>query len=109
MSRLFNIGKSVLLSGGIISNGSLGGYISDAARRGLGMGLAEFQDGAVHYFSKDKEILKRALTKRPRSWHTAHCARIPDSCNTGNKRNVTSICKANPRRVLQIRPGNTTS
>lgn len=61
MSRLFNIGKSVLLSGGIISNGSLGGYISDAARRGLGMGLAEFQDGAVHYFSKDKEILKRAL------------------------------------------------
>lgn len=54
MSRLFNIGKSVLLSGGIISNGSLGGYISDAARRGLGMGLAEFQDGAVHYFQRIK-------------------------------------------------------
>lgn len=61
MSRLWNIGKSVLLSGGIISNGSLGGYIGNAARRALGMGLAEFQDGAVHYFSKDKEILKRAL------------------------------------------------
>lgn len=61
MSRLLNIGKSVLLSGGIIGNGSLGSYISDAARRGLGMGLAEFQDGAVHYFSKDKEILKRAV------------------------------------------------
>lgn len=61
MSRLFNIGKSILLSGGIISNGSLGGYIGNAARRALGMGLAEFQDGAVHYFSKDKEILKRAL------------------------------------------------
>ena len=61
MSRLWNIGKSVLLSGGIISNGSLGGYIGNAARRALGMGLAEFQDGAVHYFSKDKEILKRAF------------------------------------------------
>ena len=61
MSRLWNIGKSVLLSGGIISNGSLGGYIGNAARRALGMGLAEFQDGAVHYFSKDREILKRAL------------------------------------------------
>lgn len=61
MSRLLNIGKSVLLSGGIIGSGSLGSYISDAARRGLGMGLAEFHDGAVHYFSKDKEILKRAV------------------------------------------------
>lgn len=61
MSRLWNIGKSVLLSGGIISGGSLGGYISNAARRAIGMGLAEFQDGAVHYFSKDREVLKRAL------------------------------------------------
>lgn len=61
MSRLWNIGKSVLLSGGIISGGSLGGYISNAARRTLGMGLAEFQDGAVHYFSKDRELLKRAI------------------------------------------------
>lgn len=61
MSRLWNIGKSVLLSGGIISNGSLGGYIGDAARRTLGMGMAEFQDGAVHYFSKDAQLLKRAL------------------------------------------------
>lgn len=61
MSRLWNIGKSILLSGGIVSNGSLGGYIGNAARRALGMGLSEFQDGAVHYFSKDREILKRAL------------------------------------------------
>lgn len=60
-SRLINIRKSILYSGGIISNGSLGGYIGNAARRALGMGMAEFQDGAVHYFSKDKEILKRAL------------------------------------------------
>lgn len=63
MSRLWNIGKSVLLSGGIISGGSLGGYISNAARRTLGMGLAEFQDGAVHYFSKDRELLKRAIVQ----------------------------------------------
>ena len=61
MSRLINIGKSVLLSGGIISHGSLGNYIGDAARRAIGMGLAEFQDGAVHYFSKDAKILKRAV------------------------------------------------
>ena len=32
-SRLLNIGASTLLSGGILSHGGLGGYISDAARR----------------------------------------------------------------------------
>lgn len=63
MSRLFNIGKSILLSGGILNHGSLGGYIGDAARRAIGMGLAEFQDGAVHYFSKDSRILKRAVAQ----------------------------------------------
>ena len=46
-SRLLNIGASTLLSGGILSHGGLGGYISDAARRVIGLGLAEFQDGAV--------------------------------------------------------------
>ena len=51
-SRLLNIGASTLLSGGILSHGGLGGYISDAARRVIGLGLAEFQDGAVHYFSR---------------------------------------------------------
>lgn len=60
MSRILDIGASVLLSGGILNHGSLGGYISDAARRTLGMGLAQFQDGQVHYYSKNKEILKRA-------------------------------------------------
>lgn len=60
MSRFWNISKSILLSGGVINHGSPSSYVSDAARRHLGMGLAEFQDGAVHYFSKDKEILKRA-------------------------------------------------
>lgn len=61
MSRLWNIGKSILLSGGIIGNGSLGGYIGNATRRALGMGLSELQDGSVHYFTKDRELLKRAL------------------------------------------------
>ncbi|KAA6302872.1 MAG: hypothetical protein EZS26_001042 [Candidatus Ordinivivax streblomastigis] len=59
-----NIGglaKATLLSGGVINNGSVSGYISDAARRALGIGLAEFQDGAVHYFSKNTKILERAL------------------------------------------------
>ena len=60
-SRLLNIGASTLLSGGILSHGGLGGYISDAARRVIGLGLAEFQDGAVHYFSKNSDILKRAV------------------------------------------------
>lgn len=60
MSRILDIGKSVLLSGGIINHGNLEGYISDGARRALGMGASQFQDGQVHYFSKNKEILKRA-------------------------------------------------
>lgn len=60
MSRLINIGKSILLSGGILGAGSLGSYIGDAARRAIGMGFAEFEDGAVHYFSKDREVWKRA-------------------------------------------------
>lgn len=61
MSRLVSIAKSTLLSGGIISHGSIDGYISDGARRALGIGLSHFQDGAVHYFSKDTKILKRAV------------------------------------------------
>lgn len=60
MSRILDIGKSVLLSGGIISHGNLEGYISDSARRALGLGLSQFEDGHVHYFSKNKELLKRA-------------------------------------------------
>ena len=61
MSRLLNIGTTTLLSGGIIGGGTLDGYISDSSRRALGMGISEFKDGSVHYFSKDKEIFKRAL------------------------------------------------
>jgi hypothetical protein len=53
--------KATLLSGGVVSHGSVSGYVSDAARRALGIGLAHFEDGAVHYFSKDKKILERAL------------------------------------------------
>ena len=37
-----------LLSGGILNNGTLGGYISNATRLALGMGLAELQEGQVH-------------------------------------------------------------
>lgn len=59
-NRLLNIGASTLLSGGLISHGGLAGYISDATRRALGLGLAEFQEGTVHYFSKHTDILKRA-------------------------------------------------
>lgn len=61
MSRLIGIAKSTLLSGGIINHGTLENYIADGLRRALGMGLAEFQDGQVHYFSKDTKILKRAI------------------------------------------------
>lgn len=61
MDRLLRIGTSTLLSGGIISHGSLGGYVADSTRRALGIGLAHFQDGAVHYFGKDVNLLKRGL------------------------------------------------
>jgi hypothetical protein len=63
MSRLINIGVSTLLSGGIIGSGSAENYVSDATRRALGMGLSQFADGQVQYFSKDKQILKRALVQ----------------------------------------------
>ena len=63
-NKLKGLAKATLLSGGVISHGSVNGYISDAARRALGMGLSEFQDGAVHYFSKDTKVLKRALIQR---------------------------------------------
>lgn len=57
---LFSIITSTLLSGGVIDNGTLGGYITDSARRALGIGLAELQDGQVQYFSKNRDLLKRA-------------------------------------------------
>ena len=57
MGRLINIGISSLLSGGILSHGTLSGYVSDAARRALGMGLAHFKDGTVHYLGKDVDLL----------------------------------------------------
>ena len=60
MSRILDIGKSVLLSGGVVNHGSLEGYLTGSARRALGMGASQFQDGQVHYFSKNKEILRRA-------------------------------------------------
>ena len=59
-----NIGgvvKATLLSGGVVSHGSVSGYVSDAARRALGIGMAHFEDGAVHYFSKNTKILERAV------------------------------------------------
>ncbi len=63
MSRLINIGVNTLLSGGIIGSGSAENYVSDTARRALGMGLSQFTDGQVQYFSKDRQILKRALVQ----------------------------------------------
>lgn len=61
LKGLKGIGLSTLLSGGVISHGSVSGYISDTARRALGLSFAHFQDGAVHYLSKDTQILKRAI------------------------------------------------
>lgn len=63
MSRLLSIGGSILGSGGILNNGTLGGYIGEAARVAMGMGLAERADGQALYFSKDSEILKRAAVQ----------------------------------------------
>jgi len=61
MSKLLKIAKSTLLSGGIISHGSMNNYIADATRRAIGMGLAHFQDGRVHYLSKNVNLLERGL------------------------------------------------
>ena len=63
-NQLKGLAKATLLSGGVISHGSVDGYIADSARRALGIGLAHFQDGSVHYFSKNSNILKRALIQR---------------------------------------------
>lgn len=59
--RIINIAKSTLLSGGVLSHGSVAGYVNNTARTALRMGLSGFQDGQVHYFSKDARILKRAV------------------------------------------------
>ena len=61
MSKLLKIAKSTLLSGGIISHGSMNNYIADATRRAIGMGLAHFQDGRVHYLGKNVNLLERGL------------------------------------------------
>ena len=58
---LAGLATSTILSGGIVTHGSLQGYISNAARQTLGLGLSSMTDGQVRYFSKDKEILKRAV------------------------------------------------
>lgn len=60
MSRLLNIATSTLLSGGILGGSTWMGYISNATRQAIGMGLAELSDGQVHYFSKHHDLLKRA-------------------------------------------------
>lgn len=60
MARLLQIAKSTLLSGGILGGGNWMGYISNATRQAIGMGLAELSEGQVHYFSKHHDLLKRA-------------------------------------------------
>lgn len=64
MNRFIKIGVNTLLSGGILGSGSLGGYISDSMRRTLGMGVAQLEDGAVHYLSTDGNLLVRGLIQR---------------------------------------------
>ena len=61
MGGLLSIGLSTLLSGGILSHGTIGGYISDSARRTLGLGLSHFGDGNVFYLSKGVNLLERGL------------------------------------------------
>ena len=68
MNRFVKIGAKTLLSEGVLSHGSLDSYVADATRRAVGIGLAHFQDGAVHYLGKDVNLLKRGLVQ------TAHQA-----------------------------------
>ena len=60
MARLLQIAASTLLSGGILGGSNWMGYISNATRQAIGMGLAELSEGQVHYFSKHHDLLKRA-------------------------------------------------
>ena len=64
LSGLKGLAASTLLSGGVVNHGSISGYVSDAARRALGLGLSQFTDGQVNYLSEDKHILKRAIKQR---------------------------------------------
>lgn len=50
-----------MLSGVILNHGSLAEYVSDAARRGMGLGLAHFKDGSVNYYSKNGNLYIRGL------------------------------------------------
>ena len=58
---LTGLATSTILSGGIVNHGSLQGYISNAARQTLGLGLSSMTDGQVRYFSKDKEIFTNQI------------------------------------------------
>ncbi|GAB6013494.1 hypothetical protein MK137Hg34_000305600, partial [Viscerimonas tarda] len=72
MMDILGLTKATLLSGGVVSHGSVTGYVSDAARRALGIGLAHFEDGAVHYFSKNADLLGRAVVQS--AYQTAYGA-----------------------------------
>lgn len=61
MNRLVKIGVNTLLSGGLLSHGNMLNYVGDAARRALGYGFAHFEDGTVHYLSKNANLLARGL------------------------------------------------
>lgn len=63
-SRLIKIGLNTLMSGGMVGYGSLDSYIGNAARHALGLSFANFQDGAVHYFGKNVNLLTRGLVQR---------------------------------------------
>ena len=109
MGRLIQIAASTLLSGGILNHGSLGGYISNATRLALGMGLAELQDGQVHYFSRHHDLLKRAAIQVASQTAYGLLRSIPDTSNTGNSRCGTNIFRHSRSPALRTRPDSTTS
>jgi len=55
---------STLTSGGVVGYGSAGGYVSEVARRQVGLQLSALKDGRVIYLAKNQYILKRAVRQR---------------------------------------------
>ncbi len=109
MGRLIQIAASTLLSGGILNHGSLGGYISNATRLALGMGLAELQDGRYITSPGTMTCSNGQPYRLPRRRLTGCYVPIPDTSNTGNSRCGTNIFRHSRSPALRTRPDSTTS
>lgn len=75
--QVIKIGVSTLLSGGLLSHGSLGGYVADAARRSMGIGLAHFRTERFIIWARTCTCSNAALSRLPISLPMDCYALIP--------------------------------